>query len=130
MSTPIVPPVLASKSNEKPEEVPKNRFEEFIQDQLHCSMKSIPEDTNIYSSPSIGYVVIEVYQRNGLSFDKLRPIDSINKIWNQLGHDLKDVKIISDVRFSNKYLRLTFNLSSGEIIYTISFAIDLIHPQR
>ena len=93
-------------------------------------MKSIPEDTNIYSSPSIGYVVIEVYQRNGLSFDKLRPIDSINKIWNQLGHDLKDVKIISDVRFSNKYLRLTFNLSSGEIIYTISFAIYLIHPQR
>jgi hypothetical protein len=112
-STPVVPPILPAKSNEKAEEVPRNRFEETIQDQLHCSMNSIPDVTNIYSSPSIGYVVIEVFQRNGLPFDELLPRDSIKKIWTQLGRDLNDVKIISDVRFSNKYLKLTFNLRAG-----------------
>jgi hypothetical protein len=131
-STPVVPPAVPPPViPQVVGENPVNRFEESINDQLHCSMKSIPDETNVYTSPSIGFVIVDVYQRNGLPFDELVPKDTIKKIWTELGRPLSDVRILSCERFSNKYLRITYNLvnelslSIAEITNSFESQIDI-----
>jgi hypothetical protein len=88
----------------------RNNFEDSLVEQMHTSMKDLPKETNVYSSPSLEFIVVDVYRKNGVDFDAIIPKESIKFIWKHLGRSLEEVKIISEDRFTKRYLRLVYYL--------------------
>jgi hypothetical protein len=79
-------------------------------------MRNIPKNTNVYSSPSIEFVIIDVFKKNNADFDADLPRESLRYIWTKLGRSLEEVKILSCDRNPKRYLRITANLRRGHSV--------------
>jgi hypothetical protein len=113
------PTIVVGETNETngaPPIIPvelRKSFEDSEVEHMQTSMKEIPKETNVYTSPSIGFIVLDVYSKNGADFDAILPKESIKFLWTNLGRRLEEVKIISEDRFTKRHLRLVFNLRRG-----------------
>jgi hypothetical protein len=92
----------------------RNHFEDSVDEHMQNSMKELPKETNVYTSPSLDFIILDVYKKNGIDFDAILPRESIRFLWTNLGRSLEEVRIISEDRFTKRYLRLVFYLKTGQ----------------
>jgi hypothetical protein len=109
-STPVVPPLNGETVQA---EQSREHFEDSITEQLQSSMKEIPKNTNVYSSPNIEFVIIDAYKKNGADFNGTLPRELLRFFWLNLGRSLEEVKILSCDRTAHRSLRITANLRRG-----------------
>jgi hypothetical protein len=107
-STPVIPPPGGSGQEEE-----RSNFEDSVSEVMQTSMKEIPKNSNVYSSPSIEFVIIDVFKKNGIDFHGNLPRESLRFFWTNLGRNLEEVKILSCDRNAGRHLRITANLRRG-----------------